>query len=87
MSDPEGKPPSLLVVVPVGGGDRGGSSRGGGGPGGCGSGGGGKSLKRSSERLDGEALLAAASLNDAVKIRALVQVSCDPCVGWREGVS
>jgi hypothetical protein len=77
MSDPQGKIPSLLVVVPVGGG--------GGGLGGSGSGGGGRSLKRSSEQLDGEALLAAASHNDAVKIRDLVQVSCDPCVGW-EGV-
>ena len=47
-----------------------------------GSGGGGRSLKRSSEQLDGEALLAVASHNDAVKIRDLVQVSCDLCVGW-----
>jgi len=82
MSDPEGKPP-LLVVVPVGGGDRGGSNRRGGGPGGSGEGG--RSLKRTSEQLDGEALLAAASHNDAVKIRDLVQVSCNPCVCWREG--
>lgn len=83
MSDPEGKPPSLLVVVPVGGGDRGGSNRGCGGPGG--NWGDGRSLKRTSEQLDGEALLAAASHNDAVKIRDLVQVSCNPCVRSREG--
>lgn len=74
MSDLKGKPPSLIMVVPVGGRDREGSSSAGG-PGGSESGGGGRSLKRSSEQLDVEELLAAASRNDVIKIRDLVHVS------------
>jgi len=43
--------------------------------GGTENGGGSRSLKRSSEQLDLEELLAAASRNDVIKIRDLVQVS------------